>query len=125
WRHGPNILGEGGRFSGTATATLQIANVNTNDAGPYFVDVSCNCGTVTSLPAYLTLSAKLQIFLIATNTALLTRSAPAGVGLEQGSSPAGPWSVVQGASSPFTVAVAGKAKFFQLAQTNPESLFNK
>lgn len=119
WRHGANVLLEGGRFSGTATATLQIANVNTNDSGPYFVDVSCNCGTVTSLPAYLTLSAKLQIFLISSNSALLTWSAPPSVFLEQATSPAGPWSAVQGASSPLTVAVAGKAKFFRLSQTNP------
>ena len=114
WRHGTTVLVNGGRFSGTTTPTLQIANVTNIDAGAYYVDVSGACGTVTSLPAFLTLSAKLQIFLIGNGTALLTWSAPAAL-LEQATSLGGPWSVVQGASSPLTVSVAGSAKFFRLA----------
>jgi hypothetical protein len=118
WLRSTNFLAEGGRYSGTASATLQITDVNPGDAGAYSVDVSCNCGTVTSQPAFLTLTALLQIFVIAPNTAQLTWSAP-GYFLEQATSLEGPWTAVPGASSPFTVAVAGSAKFFRLSQAGP------
>jgi hypothetical protein len=119
WHHGPAILIDGGRFSGAASSTLKIAKVTAADAGDYKVDVSSDCGTVTSGPAFLTLSAKLQLF-PAGDSATLIWAVPSAV-LQQADSVTGPWSPAQGAGSPFVVSIAGSAKFFRLGPPGPTS----
>ena len=55
WRCGQTNLIEGGRFSGTTSNLLTIANVQTNDAGSYSVIITNIAGSVTnSPPAVLT-----------------------------------------------------------------------
>lgn len=113
WHHGPAILLDDGPYSGATTATLRITNVSAADAGPYQVDVSTTCGTVTSALAFLALgNAPVEIFPAGESATLIWSDSTAV--LEQADSPAGPWSVVQGATSPFVVTVAGSAKFFRL-----------
>jgi hypothetical protein len=110
-------LSDGGRISGSTSTNLQIAPVTAADAGKYSVQISCACGSTKSLSAILTLDPSLQLF-TAANTGTLVWSAP-NVILEQADSPAGPWTPVANATSPFDVAALGGAKFFRLAQTNP------
>jgi len=55
WIHTGTNLADGGRFSGANTATLNIANAQTNDAGSYQVLVSNTYGSVTSSIALLTI----------------------------------------------------------------------
>lgn len=54
WRKGTTPLTETGNFSGTDTATLTIANIQTSDAGGYNVVVTNRVGTVTSATATVT-----------------------------------------------------------------------
>ncbi len=54
WFFGGVPLADGGRISGSAAASLNIANVQTTDAGGYFVIVSNLSSTATSLIASLT-----------------------------------------------------------------------
>jgi hypothetical protein len=48
WYREGVVLTEGGRFSGTATATLKIANIQTTDAGNYYVEVKNAYATTPS-----------------------------------------------------------------------------
>jgi hypothetical protein len=117
WHHGPAILLDGGRFSGAATSSLQITGVTAADAGPYTVEVSCACGTLSSQPAFLTLDARLQIFPVG-DSAVLIWSNPNAV-LAQADSVTGPWTPVPAASSPFVISLAASAEFFRLQPANP------
>ena len=50
YRNGTNALSDGGKVSGTATATLMISNVLGGDAGSFVVVVTNSAGSVTSSP---------------------------------------------------------------------------
>jgi hypothetical protein len=117
WYQNGTLLTDGGRVSGSTSATLQIANLAKSDAGQYTVDVSCACGHTESFSATLTLDPKLQLF-TASNAATLIWGAP-NLLLQQADNPAGPWTTIQGATSPFDIAALGPAKFFRLVQTPP------
>jgi hypothetical protein len=54
WQFNGTNLAEGGRIIGATNRTLTISNVSTNDAGSYTVVVTNSFGSVTSLPATLT-----------------------------------------------------------------------
>lgn len=56
WRQNGTPLTEGGRYSGTTSATLVIDGVETSDAANYSCVVTGGCGSVTSDDAALTLS---------------------------------------------------------------------
>ena len=63
WQHGPAGSGsytnipDGGRFSGTVTATLTVTGLTTADAGDYVLVATNNSGSVTSSPAFLAIQA--------------------------------------------------------------------
>ncbi|HSY20212.1 MAG TPA: immunoglobulin domain-containing protein [Candidatus Acidoferrales bacterium] len=52
-RNGTNLV-NGGRVSGATNATLNLSNIQTNDAAPYQVVVTNNYGSATSAPVALT-----------------------------------------------------------------------
>jgi hypothetical protein len=54
WLSSTGPIAEGGRFSGTATSTLSISNVQSADAGSYSMVASNSSGVVTSQVATLT-----------------------------------------------------------------------
>jgi hypothetical protein len=54
WYKGSTPLADGGKVSGSATATLMLTNVLGGDAGNYSVVISNACGAVTSSVASLT-----------------------------------------------------------------------
>lgn len=112
WFRDNSPLADRGHISGTATATLTVAAAQPADAGSYHVRIASACGEAISDPAILTLNPNLQIFSTVT-TATLIWSAP-NVVLEQADNPAGPWSPVPNAESPFQPAAVGPSKFFRL-----------
>src|SRR6185295_9159489 len=64
WQSGPaggpySNMGNGGRISGTDTATLTIGNINAGDQLDYLVYLSNGLGSVTSSVATLTVNATL------------------------------------------------------------------
>jgi hypothetical protein len=111
WFAGDRALTDDGRISGALSATLQIANVTPADAGSYHVLISSGSDSLTSLPAVLTLTPKLQAFNLHQAFRLVWGTPQAQ--LEQ-SDDLGNWTVVQGAASPFNIAVFGKGKFFRI-----------
>lgn len=117
WYFGAVPLSDGGRISGAHSATLRVANVNANDSGQYQVRISSTCGSIYSIPAILTTSSGLQIF-TAQNTFTLIWALPSVV-LEQADTPAGPWSQVLGATSPYDISIESPGKFFRLRSTGP------
>lgn len=56
YREGVAIT-EGGRFTGTGTASLKIANIQTADAGSYYVEVKNSYGTTPSTTMALSVTA--------------------------------------------------------------------
>ena len=61
WTHNGTNLSDVGEFSGTATPTLAIDNVQAADAGDYTVVVSNAKGSVTSAKAVLTIGASIAV----------------------------------------------------------------
>jgi len=114
WYHGNDIIAAdaGGHFDGLTSATLKILGVRAADAGSYYAVVSGDCGDTKTLPAILTLEPKLQIFPAGDITTLVW-SDPSVV-LEQADTVAGPWTLVPGATSPFSPAVVAGLKFFRI-----------
>ncbi len=115
WFRDKILLRDQGHISGATNATLTVAAVQPADGGVYTASVSCNCGTVTTAPAILTLKPELQIF-SAENTMTLIWSDPAVI-LETADEPTGPWTAAAGATSPFSPGSLAGAKFFRLRQT--------
>ena len=64
WRCNAAGLAEGGRYSGTDTPALFIANAQTNDTGGYTLVVSNAWGTVSSVVANLTVVSPVQPFIM-------------------------------------------------------------
>jgi hypothetical protein len=112
WLREASPLRNDERISGVTTPALAINAVQPRDAGHYRLRVWSACGETMTIPALLTLTAKLQIF-TAASTATLLWSDP-NVVLEQADDPAGPWSPVPRATSPFTPASMAPASFFRL-----------
>ncbi|PWU09737.1 MAG: hypothetical protein C5B50_26760 [Verrucomicrobia bacterium] len=54
WQRSGTNLTDGGRLFGSATANLTITNLQSSDAAPYSVGLSCISGSLTSTPATLT-----------------------------------------------------------------------
>lgn len=97
-----------------------LTNVAAEDLGEYVIEVSNACGTSTTPPAILSFNAPLQIF---SSKISDTNPAPAllqlvwtdpNVVLEEALNPAGPWTPVPAAASPFNVVPAGSGRFFRL-----------
>jgi hypothetical protein len=105
-------LSDNGHISGALGATLQIANVTPADAGSYHVLISTGSASLASLSAVLTLTPKLQAFNLQQNFRLVWGTPEAQ--LEQSDDLGGNWTVVQGATSPFNIAVFGSGKFFRV-----------
>jgi hypothetical protein len=117
WHHGLAILTDGRRYSGTASPTLRVTSISQADEGSYSVDVSSDCGTITSLPAFLTLNPGLQAF-SGGGVITLVWGDPSAV-LEQAPAITGPWSAVPGATSPFVISASGRAAFYRLRPNGP------
>ena len=117
WSKDGTVLNDGGRVSGSATSRLQITDVAAADAGVYTAQVSCDCGSIVTLPAILTLDPNLQVFKASTTGTLIWGAT--NVVLQQSGSIAGPWMTVPGATSPFNTAVLGPDKFFRLVNSGP------
>ncbi|HTL15642.1 MAG TPA: immunoglobulin domain-containing protein [Patescibacteria group bacterium] len=113
WFFSSEPLRDAGAISGTHSPTLQIAGLTSANVGQYFVQISDGLGTVTSLPARLSLSPNLQIF--RGRSFSLLWGIPNMV-LEQADTPVpGLWNVVPGATSPFDVPGTTQNKFFRLS----------
>jgi predicted aconitase with swiveling domain len=54
WRFNGTNIANRGQFSGSATATLSVSNVQSTNAGSYTVQVTNSAGSVVSAPAVLT-----------------------------------------------------------------------
>lgn len=112
WFAGDRVLRDDGRISGALSASLQIAGVTPADAGSYHVLISSGSDSLTSLPAVLTLTPKLQAFNLQQAFRLVWGTPQAQ--LEQSDDVTSNWTVVPGATSPFNIAVFGKGKFFRI-----------
>ena len=115
WFSGNKALADDARILGSRTADLRVTQVSSSDAGLYSVSVSSDCGVTKSRAAILTLSPDVQVFSVANTTTLVWSSANAV--LQQANSVNGPWSIVEGASSPFDLSAFGPAKFFRLSSS--------
>ena len=56
WKKGTTVLANSSTFAGVDTDALTISNISSNELASYTVVVTGSCGTVTSLPAALSLS---------------------------------------------------------------------
>jgi hypothetical protein len=93
---------------------LTIANVSDADAGEYVAGVWNACGNIASRTA---IQPNLQIF-ESDDVFTLTWSDASAV-LEQADDPAGPWTEVVGAKSPFHPSAFGATKFFRFRVVVP------
>ena len=118
WYFGAVPLSDGARISGAHSPTLRITNVSAADAGQYQARISATCGTISTVPAFLTTDPRLQIFSAQQGSAELVWSA-ANLVLEQADAVTGPWSTVSGATSPFDLTLNGPEKFFRLNTNSP------
>lgn len=71
WYFGGVALNDGGRIAGAATASLSIANAQTNDAGAYQLQVTNNYGSATSSVATLVVLVPAAITAQPTNETVL------------------------------------------------------
>ncbi|MDD5141112.1 MAG: immunoglobulin domain-containing protein [Verrucomicrobiales bacterium] len=101
WLKNTLPLADGGNVSGSATATLTLSGVSTNDAASYSVTVSNSLGGITSPVATLT---------VMVPPAIITQ--PAGA------------SVVAGTNVTFTVAASGSATLAFQWRKNGNALAN-
>jgi uncharacterized repeat protein (TIGR03803 family) len=81
WRLNGVNLTDGGSFSGSASRTLTVNNITTNDAGSYSVVVSDTLGSVTSSGAVLTVAASPVVQSVAQTNGTLTFTWSAAAGL--------------------------------------------
>jgi hypothetical protein len=122
YRSGRGPVQDGGRIQGAMTDTLIITDTQVVDGDYYHVAVRNQCGETTTQPVSLEY-----------NPVFGVRSTP-GVGfgadyqagqlqvvwpqadavLLQATSPAGPWEIVEGATSPFVPGAGENARFFRL-----------
>ena len=121
WQRDGVKLVEAFPYSGTTNAVLRVDRGLIQDAGRYRCVVRAKCGQVT------TRATTLAGVLDSSGLVLSLTSAPVegrpglslawegtGVVLERAISPAGPWSVVTGAKSPYAPALNEPAGFFRL-----------
>jgi hypothetical protein len=112
WRKDGVTLTDGGRISGAATGTLTITNANRIiDTGAYEVEVSNDCGALTSNAAHLGFL-PLRITGPPAHPQLSWEAGNAA--LEWAPEVTGPWSGIPGATSPFPVVPDQARRFFRL-----------
>ena len=121
WQRDGVKLTEGFPYSGTATDTLAVDRVLSADGGFYRCVVRGKCGEATSqattlqgTPAAAALVLTLASGPVAGQRGLTLSWSGAGVVLEQAFTPQGPWTPVNGATSPFTPALTGPGGYFRL-----------
>jgi hypothetical protein len=86
WSLNGNTISDGGEFSGSATATLKITGVSTNDVGHYQVSVANSLGSSFSQKVPLAVNG-LNLF----PTVSITGTIGDTYAIERSSSPSGPW----------------------------------
>ena len=107
-------------ISGATTGTLTVSNVHPADAGNYQMVATSAAGGATSQVAGLTfqLPARPELFMQPSGSAssfVMAWSDPYSVfSLFTATNVVGPYSLVEGAASPYTNPISGAARFFQL-----------
>lgn len=121
WQRDGVKLIEGFPYANTLTDTLVVDRALQSDAGHYRCVVRGSCGAVVSRGITLAGSPEPENLVLALSsgpvagrTGLSLSWNGSGVLLEQAPHPTGPWTVIQGATSPFTPATIGVSGFFRL-----------
>lgn len=121
WQREGVKLNEGFPYSGATGDTLAVDRALSADAGLYRCVVKGRCGEAISQPITLqgtpptaALILTLASGPVAGQPGLTLSWSGVGVVLEQASTPQGPWTAVNGATSPYTPALIGPGGYFRL-----------
>ncbi len=117
WLRNGQPLANDLRISGATSNVLSLASVSTDDETLFQVRITGACGATLSRPALLTLNTNLQIASAAGELQVIWNESNAV--LEQADDPAGPWTPVHGAFSPFNPSLAATLKFYRLRLLPP------
>jgi hypothetical protein len=117
WQKDGVNLTDTANLQGSTTDTLQLASVGPGDGGIYSVVLSNLCGIANSQPIQLLVSTTTQISIsqgaVAGAPFVISWPDPDLV-LQNAPTPAGPWTDVPGAISPFSVVLDQQQKFFRV-----------
>jgi hypothetical protein len=116
WQKDGANLTDDNHFLGATTDTLQVTSVGANDLGVYSVVLSNLCGTATSQPIQLKVSLRPISFTrgpAAGALPVFSWSNSAAV-LQQATTPAGPWTDIPSATSPYSPGIDGQQRYFRM-----------
>jgi len=122
WQVGTNgvyvNLTDGGQISGSQTPILTVSNLTLAASTNYIVNVANSFGSVTSIPATLTVQSGVFSITNVWNGTTLTLSWTGGGVLLQTTNLLSPWTTNIGATSPFMVAPStnGPQMFYKVQQ---------
>jgi Immunoglobulin I-set domain/Kelch motif len=115
WQKGGVNLTDTANITGTTNDTLTINSAGTVDAGVYQVVLNNICGTATSQPITLTVTAGQLAGAVSGNNLHLSWVNPLAA-LQSAPGPGGPWTTVPGAISPYQITPSANQAFFRLVQ---------
>ena len=115
WQKGGTPLSDGGNISGTTTNTLNIHVTSPNDAGNYQLNMVNPCGVASSQPISLSVVAGQMVVGVSGGHPVITWNNPGAI-LQSSINVNGPWTTINGATSPYQVTSPAGAMFFRLIQ---------
>jgi hypothetical protein len=113
WQKDGVNLADAGRVTGSSTNTLQLATAVPGDNGIYRLVLSNLCGVTISQPIQLRVTTTPAAIGVSGKNLNIVWSDPAAT-LQTAISPAGPWTAVPAATSPYTVVPNASKAFFRL-----------
>jgi len=116
WQKDGVNLTDTAQLQGSTSATLQLTSVGAGDGGVYSVVLSNLCGLADGQPIQLIVSTG-QISMsrgAAAGDPLMISWPNPGLVLQNAPTPAGPWTDVPGATSPFAVVIGQQPQFFHV-----------
>ena len=120
WQRDGRKLTDSVLHAGLTNATLELDDSLAADTGLYHCIVRGRCGEAVSSILSLVPRPSLQLTTLSAPVGgvpgLAIQWSEAGAILEQAPTPAGPWTQVPGARSPFAAALEGSAGFYRLRQ---------
>jgi Immunoglobulin domain/Immunoglobulin I-set domain len=113
WRKAAVNVTDGGRISGSTSNTLTINPTISADSGSYMVGLSNLCGMASSLPIQLQIYTS-PLSIVVSGTSLQIIWTDPAAELQSAPNPAGPYTTIIGAMSPYVVSPTGPTQFYRL-----------
>ncbi|MGZ5545649.1 MAG: immunoglobulin domain-containing protein, partial [Limisphaerales bacterium] len=115
WLKGSSPLSDTGNITGTTSNLLSIHVTSPGDAGTYQLNMVNQCGAASSRPILLNVVAGQMVVGVSSGHPVITWNNPTA-SLQSSINVLGPWTTINGATSPYQVTSPAGTVFFRLIQ---------